>query len=82
VGKKAASPGGLFDVWGNVWEWCWDLYKTRKAGELPDPADEQRVIWGGGWNDTPAEVAKEPRRGLPPDNRATDVGFRVVRAVR
>jgi serine/threonine-protein kinase len=82
VGKKPASPAGLFDVWGNVWEWCWDLHKTARSGEEADPADFDRVIWGGGWNDTPAEVAKSPRRGLPPDHRAMDVGFRVVRTGR
>jgi serine/threonine-protein kinase len=81
VSKKPASPAGLFDVWGNVWEWCWDL-RPVQAGQLTDPADQERVIWGGGWNDLPAEFAKSPRSALPQNHRATDVGFRVVRTVR
>jgi formylglycine-generating enzyme required for sulfatase activity len=87
VGKKPASPSGLCDVWGNVWEWCWDWYvdleDLRASANPTGPTTgQERVIWGGGWNDSPKEIAKQPRRGLPPDHRATDVGFRIVRTVR
>src|SRR5262249_50747166 len=82
VAKKPAAPAGLYDVWGNVWEWCWDWEDEEKARQIAVTSDQDRVIWGGGWNATPAALAKSPRRGLPPDHRATDVGFRVVRTLR
>jgi serine/threonine protein kinase/formylglycine-generating enzyme required for sulfatase activity len=78
---KLASNAGLHDQWGNVWEWCWDLY-TEHPKELKGPATgTKRTVWGGGWSDTPEQIAKQPRKGLCPDYRATDVGFRVVRRV-
>lgn len=59
VGKKKASPWGLHDILGNVWEWTlddYDLYEIPKTGFLIDPVrlpDEEynRTVRGGSWND-------------------------------
>ena len=71
----------LHDLWGNVWEWCWDWYVDVPKDANGPASGTKRAVWGGGWNETPAELAKKPRKGLPPTYRATDVGFRVVRRV-
>jgi len=76
-----SNPRGLYDVWGNVWEWCWDWY-TEKPTEPNGPkTGKERTVWGGGWNETPEQLAAKPRKGMPPTYRSTDVGFRVVRTV-
>jgi serine/threonine protein kinase len=81
VHRLKPNPRGLYDVWGNVWEWCWDWYTDRPTEPNGPATGTERVVWGGGWNDTPEQVEAKPRKGLPPTYRSTDVGFRVVRTV-
>jgi formylglycine-generating enzyme required for sulfatase activity len=69
VGVKAANELGIFDMSGNVWEWCWDIYL--------DTSD--RVFRGGSWNDG-AEGADLSRRGsYYPADRRSSFGFRLAR---
>jgi formylglycine-generating enzyme required for sulfatase activity len=87
VGRKEGNLHCLHDMWGNVWEWCWDAFAPiSNAKQLTDPpgrdVGDERVIWGGGWSDDPVDVRKSPRRGLRPEDRATDVGFHVVRTLQ
>lgn len=73
VGGKKANGYGLFDMIGDVWEWCWDYADTARYGNY-------RSLRGGGWDDPAWSSRASVRRGSAPDAVIEDVGFRVVRA--
>jgi formylglycine-generating enzyme required for sulfatase activity len=84
VGFYPANPLGLFDMHGNVWEWCGDWYDAEfyKSGSPMDPAGPpegtSRVARGGSWQTLPTECRSAFRGHFPPDTRSPAVGFRVV----
>lgn len=73
VAGKTANGYGLFDMIGNVWEWCWDYADTARYGDY-------RSLRGGGWDDPAWSSRASVRRGSAPDAALEDVGFRVVSA--
>jgi sulfatase modifying factor 1 len=75
VGGKQPNPWGLYDLLGNVWEWCWDVYDAEVYGAY-------RVLRGGGWFDKPWSCRASVRRRSHPTFHIDDVGFRVARSVR
>ncbi|KUJ41287.1 sulfatase-modifying factor protein [Streptomyces albus subsp. albus] len=73
VGGKRPNAWGLFDMLGNVWDWCWDVYDAEVYGSY-------RVLRGGGWSDEHWSCRASVRRRSHPTFRIDDVGFRVVRS--
>lgn len=72
AGSFRPNALGLFDLGGNVWEWCEDW---------SDSSQKTRVLRGGSWfMNLPASLFSSYRRHMPPDERSNDVGFRVVLA--
>jgi len=84
VGRKKAGELGVYDLYGNVWEWVGDYYdlKGYTAGGRENPTGpergEFRVLRGGGWNSFAwnARAAKRDRAGAA--HRDTNLGFRLV----
>lgn len=86
VGSFAPNRWGLFDMHGNVWEWCWDWYGNYASGIQDNPAGVDtgtyRINRGGGWNDFGKHLRCAYRAASPPDSRMFNLGFRIVRNAR
>ena len=82
VGKKTANKWGLYDMAGNVFEWCHDEYKSNLgATPLTDPvfSGSSRVLRGGSWSHHPLGMRAAYRLCNTPTYRTYDLGFRCSR---
>jgi len=86
VAQKQANAWGLFDMLGNVYEWCEDWKGPYPGGAVTDPNGPTegpgRVIRGGSWMVHSNRTRAEFRDFLAPDDRREDLGFRIVAIAR
>ena len=85
VGKKNANALGIFDMSGNVWEWCYDYwYDTISTGSETDPigpaSSTYRVCRGGCWDNHANRCSVCYRSSPNPYSKDNRLGFRVVRS--
>ncbi|WP_307442043.1 MULTISPECIES: SUMF1/EgtB/PvdO family nonheme iron enzyme [unclassified Paenibacillus] len=74
VGRKKPNAWGLYDMLGNVWEWCWDLYDENVYGSY-------RIFRGGSWAEEARGCGASCRRRSHPTFTIDDLGFRLAKSI-
>jgi formylglycine-generating enzyme required for sulfatase activity len=87
VGSFLANDFGLYDMFGNAWQWTEDCFNDNYGGALSDGSAwtfndcSRRVLRGGAWDDNPPSVRSAVRNRVPANFRNTTYGFRVGRTL-
>ena len=83
VGSKRPNSYGLFDVYGNVAEWCWDWMGEYLKEPIIDPIGpakgRYRILRGGAWDTYASDISSANRSSMLPEKPNRSNGFRVVR---
>ncbi|MBN1592406.1 MAG: formylglycine-generating enzyme family protein [Candidatus Coatesbacteria bacterium] len=89
VVHKEANAWGLYDMHGNVYEWCWDWHSLDYYGSRPDPDSDPkgpdsgsyRVCRGGAWDFSARYCRSADRYSFSPNYSNSDLGLRLVRSI-
>jgi len=85
VAQKKQNAFGLYDMHGNVWEWCEDIYGFYPSGHVINPkgssGGDKRVKRGGAWNTYSGLCRSANRHSAPADVKNNRTGFRVVKDI-
>jgi len=85
VGSYKPNAFGLYDMYGNVWEWCEERYGKYLEGAAIDPkgsaTGEKRVLRGGSFDSNESAARSSGRGGAKPSVRDVHVGFRLARTI-
>ncbi len=83
AGSFQPNPNGLYDMYGNVMEWCLDYYRAEYLkDDLTDPtgpkSGEAKISRGGGWGESPDNCRSAYRNACGADSATDGIGFRIV----
>lgn len=88
IGTKKANPWGVFDIYGNVWEWTSDYYEAdhyqKSIHRTPSGPSKGslKTIRGGSWNFDETYCRSTAREAYQPRYRSRSIGFRIIREIK